>query len=99
MSDALAPSNYGELAQVVHSQQSAGPVYSGFLDVSQAFHDGFDDITQAMNCHAGNSDISGITYSAGLGLDRPYHVGSLQVMDQVSGADGAGSYRILSSCI
>lgn len=94
VSDALTPSNYGELAQVVHSQQSAGPVHSGFLDVSQAFrdfcvHDGFDDTTQAMNCHAESSDISGITYSAGLGLDRPYHVGSLQEMDQVSGVDDA----------
>lgn len=96
MSDALTPSNYGGLAQAIHSQQSAGPVHSGFLDVSQAFqdfcvHDGFDDTTQAMNSHVGSSDVSGITYSAGMGLDRPYHVGSLQGMDQVPGVDDTDS--------
>ena len=95
MSDALTP-NYGGLAQAIHSQQSAGPVHSGFLDVSQAFqdfcvHNGFDDTTQAMNSHAGSSDVSGITYSAEMGLDRPYPVGSLQGMDQVSGVDDTDS--------
>lgn len=94
--DALTPSNYGDLARVIHSQQSAGPVHSGFLDMSQAFqgffaHGGFDDTTQAMNFHAESSDISEIPYNAGLGIDRPYCIGSLQAMDQVSSADGAGS--------
>ena len=95
MSDALTP-NYGGLAQAIHSQQSAGPVHSGFLNISQAFqdfcvHNGFDNTTQAMNSHAGSSDVSGITYSAEMGLDRPYPVGSLQGMDQVSGVDDTDS--------
>lgn len=80
--DALTPSNYGELSRAIHSQQSAGPVHSGFLGMSQAFqgffaHGGFDDTTQAMNFHAESSDISQIPYNAGLGIDRPYHIGSL----------------------
>ena len=95
MSNALTP-NYSGLAQAIHSQQSADPVYSSFLDILQAFqdfciHNRFDDTIQAINSHAGSSDISEITYSAGMGLNRPYHIGSLQGMDQVSNVDDTDS--------